>query len=183
MAEKRPSRVLGPHHDDFWKYCAGGRVASAALQRVQLCVLAPHRGVLRLRDRGRLHLGTLLRHGEDHPWCRFERPYYRETLPVPWDAILVKLDEGPIFLSNPKGLCVRRLRTTAPREAGVYRLRGRRRGIQAPPSSSACKRPVKASSTAGAALRSPDLGASTRGCSAGRRDSPACVLTSSGSAR
>ena len=36
-------------------------------------------------------------------WCRFERPYYGDLLPVPWDTILVELDEGPWFISNPQG--------------------------------------------------------------------------------
>jgi hypothetical protein len=35
-------------------------------------------------------------------WCTFERPYYAE-LEVPWDTILVELDEGALFVSNPSG--------------------------------------------------------------------------------
>lgn len=35
-------------------------------------------------------------------WCTFERRYYPE-LDVPWDTILVELDEGPLFISNPSG--------------------------------------------------------------------------------
>jgi uncharacterized OB-fold protein len=34
-------------------------------------------------------------------WCTFERDYYAGALPIPWDAILVELDEGPLFISNP----------------------------------------------------------------------------------
>ena len=29
--------------------------------------------------------------------------YYHGMLPVPYDCILVKLEEGPTFLGNPKG--------------------------------------------------------------------------------
>jgi hypothetical protein len=35
-------------------------------------------------------------------WCTFHRPYYSE-LDIPWDTILVELDEGPLFISNPSG--------------------------------------------------------------------------------
>jgi uncharacterized OB-fold protein len=35
-------------------------------------------------------------------WCTFERRYYDE-LPIPWDAILVELEEGVLFISNPVG--------------------------------------------------------------------------------
>jgi hypothetical protein len=33
--------------------------------------------------------------------CTFERDYYQGALAVPWDAILVELQEGPLFISNP----------------------------------------------------------------------------------
>jgi hypothetical protein len=36
-------------------------------------------------------------------WCTFERDYYRGLLPIPWDTILVELEEGPLFISNPEG--------------------------------------------------------------------------------
>jgi hypothetical protein len=38
-------------------------------------------------------------------WCRLEQRYYPEV-PVPWDAILVELEEGPLFISNPAGFGV-----------------------------------------------------------------------------
>ena len=34
-------------------------------------------------------------------WCRFQRPYYGDLLEVPWTTIVVELDEGPLFISNP----------------------------------------------------------------------------------
>jgi uncharacterized OB-fold protein len=34
-------------------------------------------------------------------WCTFEQDYYRGMIPVPYDAILVELAEGPLFISNP----------------------------------------------------------------------------------
>ena len=36
-------------------------------------------------------------------WCTFERDYYYGLLPIPWDTILVELEEGPLFISNPQG--------------------------------------------------------------------------------
>jgi hypothetical protein len=34
-------------------------------------------------------------------WCTFERDYYAGLLPIPWETILVELEEGPLFISNP----------------------------------------------------------------------------------
>jgi uncharacterized OB-fold protein len=36
-------------------------------------------------------------------WCTFERDYYDRLLPMPWETILVELEEGPLFISNPQG--------------------------------------------------------------------------------
>ena len=36
-------------------------------------------------------------------WCTFEHDYYNGLLPIPWETILVELEEGPLFISNPKG--------------------------------------------------------------------------------
>ena len=36
-------------------------------------------------------------------WCTFERDYYGGLLPIPWDTILVELEEGPLFVGNPHG--------------------------------------------------------------------------------
>lgn len=36
-------------------------------------------------------------------WCTIERDYYQGALPIPWDTIVVELDEGPYFISNPSG--------------------------------------------------------------------------------
>ena len=34
-------------------------------------------------------------------WCSFFQQYY-DSLTVPYDVILVELDEGPMFVSNPE---------------------------------------------------------------------------------
>jgi hypothetical protein len=36
-------------------------------------------------------------------WSTFQQDYYRGVLPVPYDTILVELEEGPLFISNPQG--------------------------------------------------------------------------------
>ena len=36
-------------------------------------------------------------------WCTFEGDYYNGVLPIPYDTILVELEEGPLFISNPRG--------------------------------------------------------------------------------
>jgi hypothetical protein len=35
-------------------------------------------------------------------WVTFVRPYYGNVIPVPWDTIVVELEEGPLFVSNPQ---------------------------------------------------------------------------------
>jgi hypothetical protein len=41
-------------------------------------------------------------------FCSFEKQYYPEY-PPPHDVILVQLDEGPLFLSNPEGFIGREI--------------------------------------------------------------------------
>ncbi len=33
--------------------------------------------------------------------CTFEHDYYGGALPIPWDVVLVELEEGPLLISNP----------------------------------------------------------------------------------
>ena len=35
-------------------------------------------------------------------YCTFESLYYQDC-PPPWESIVVELEEGPLFLSNPQG--------------------------------------------------------------------------------
>ena len=35
-------------------------------------------------------------------WCTFYKQYYPDAA-VPYDAIVVELEEGPLFISNPAG--------------------------------------------------------------------------------
>ena len=102
MAERRPDRTLGPGHDEFWAWCVKGELR---LQRcvscggyswpvVQACEFCGSKELTWERMSGR---GKLV------SWCTFERDYYAGLLPMPWETILVELEEGPLFLSNPLG--------------------------------------------------------------------------------
>ncbi len=104
MAERRPNRTLGPDHDTFWSYCNLGEFR---LQQCNTCskVQWPPTPMCNecLSDQftwtpmsGRATINT---------YCTFERPYYKEC-PPPWEAILVELEEGPLFMSNPRGFSV-----------------------------------------------------------------------------
>ena len=99
---RRPDRVRGPGHDDFWDWCGKGELR---LQRCGQCghlawpVLATCEacGSPDLRWERTSGDGTLA------SWCSFERDYYARLLPIPWETILVELAEGPLFISNPLG--------------------------------------------------------------------------------
>jgi uncharacterized OB-fold protein len=100
MAQRRPDRVRGPGHDDFWAWCDQGEL------RIQQCAVcakftwpvrrdcehcgAPDLAWTRMSGRGRVA-----------SWCTFERDYYQGLLPIPWDTVLVELEEGVLFISNP----------------------------------------------------------------------------------
>lgn len=102
MPEKRPDRTLGPPHDTFWNWCAEGELR---LQRCSACgqyswpplEACEHCGV------GEFTWERMSGRGKIASWATFERDYYGGILPIPWDTILVELEEGPMFLSNPRG--------------------------------------------------------------------------------
>jgi len=102
VPQTRPDRWLGPNHDEFWRYCDNGEL------RLQTCVdcggiawpvvkACEFCGGTQLEWKPMSGRGTIV------SWCTFERDYYRGMLPIPWDTILVELEEGPLFLSNPLG--------------------------------------------------------------------------------
>ena len=102
MAEKRPDRTLGPRHDAFWDWCGKGEL------RLQSCTNCGHIAwpVVKACEKcGRQDFvwAPMSGRGRIVSWCTFERDYYNGVLPIPWDTILVELEEGPLFISNPKG--------------------------------------------------------------------------------
>jgi uncharacterized OB-fold protein len=103
MAEKRPNRVRGPGHDDFWAWCDKGELRvqrCGACKRlswpvVKACEYCGGESLAWDKMSGRARLVS---------WCAFERDYYNGLLPLPWETILVELEEGAMVVSNPAGL-------------------------------------------------------------------------------
>ena len=112
MAEKRPDRTLGPGHDEFWASCGKGELR---LQRCDDCkkFLWPVMASCEHCGGKTLQWQRVSGNGRIVSWCSFERDYYNGQLPLPWDTILVELEEGPLFISNPSGF------TRADIEAGM----------------------------------------------------------------
>ncbi len=100
MTTTRPDRILGPGHDEFWNWCARGELrlqccddcAELAWPVVQSC---EHCGSNSFQWQAMTGKGTLV------SWCRFDHDYYKGLLDMPYWTILVELDEGPLFVSNP----------------------------------------------------------------------------------
>ena len=102
MAEKRPDRTLGANHDEFWAWCEKGEL------RIQQCGQCkaytwPPAETCEACDSSALGWQAMSGIGKIASWCTFERDYYYGVLPMPWDTIVVELQEGPLFLSNPQG--------------------------------------------------------------------------------
>ena len=102
MPQKRPDRTLGGPHDAFWDWCARGELW------LQTCTSCGHRTwppveACEACGSGGLDWERMSGRGRIASWCTFERDYYQGTLPLPYDTILVELEEGPLFLSNPAG--------------------------------------------------------------------------------
>lgn len=103
MAEKRPNRVRGPGHDDFWAYCDKGELH---MQRCGACSRISWPVVKACEYCGSEDLAFDRMSGKARlvSWCAFERDYYKGLLPIPWDTILVELEEGAMVVTNPAGL-------------------------------------------------------------------------------
>jgi uncharacterized OB-fold protein len=102
MAERRPDRTRGPVHDAFWAWCEKGELR---LQRCAACGRLSWPPVEACLHCGSEQLSweAMSGRGKVASWCAFERDYYNGLLPLPWDVILVELEEGPLFITNPKG--------------------------------------------------------------------------------
>jgi uncharacterized OB-fold protein len=102
VSQRRPDRIMDGQNADFWALCDEERLclqACRACKRlawpvVEACLCC---GGQDFEWRQVSGFGTLV------SWCAFERKYYGELLPSPWDCILVELEEGPLFISNPVG--------------------------------------------------------------------------------
>jgi len=100
MVEKRPDRVRGANHDEFWAWCEKGELR---LQRCATCrrLSWPVVKACEYCDGGDLSWERMSGRGKIVSWCTFERDYYSGLLPIPWETILVELEEGALFISNP----------------------------------------------------------------------------------
>lgn len=100
--ERRPDRLMDGPNADFWAFCNEEKLclqrclacAELAWPVTGTCLSCGGREFEWLRCSGN---GTVV------SWCTFERNYYVDVLPVPWECILVELEEGPLFISNPHG--------------------------------------------------------------------------------
>ena len=101
MAERRPDRTLGPGHDQFWEFCSQGELR---LQRCASCgkLAWPVVASCEYCESAELNWALMSGRGQVIGWCTFERDYYAGAVPIPWDTVLVELEEGPLFISNPK---------------------------------------------------------------------------------
>lgn len=100
--QERPDRTLGPGHDAFWQWTAAGELR---LQRCGHCgeIAWPVVAACEVCHSSELRWEKMSGRGKLVSWCTFERDYYRGVLPLPWDTILVELEEGALFISNPQG--------------------------------------------------------------------------------
>lgn len=100
MVTRRPDRVRGGPHDTFWEWCGKGEL------RLQCCkgcgeLAWPVVEACGNCAQATLEWQRLSGRGRIVSWCSFERDYYKGAFPLPWDTILVELEEGPFFVSNP----------------------------------------------------------------------------------
>lgn len=106
MAERRPDRARGPRDDEFWAWCDQGELrlqSCGACGRLSWPVVeaCEHCGG------GELTWQRMSGRGKVVSWCAFAYDYYGGMLPVPYDTILVELEEGPLFISDPAGFSAR----------------------------------------------------------------------------
>jgi uncharacterized OB-fold protein len=130
MGQQRPDRTLGPGHDEFWAWCNKGELR---LQRCAACgkVSWPVVQACEYCQSTQLAWERMSGRGKVVSWCTFERDYYAGMLPVPWETVLVELEEGPLFISNSLELGWRDLKLNMPvtlsfldceDQAGPFRL-------------------------------------------------------------
>lgn len=102
MAERRPDRTLGPGHDTFWDWTAKGELH---LQQCASCgeIAWPVVKACECCGSAELEWKPMSGRGKLVSWCTFERDYNRGMLAIPWDTVLVELEEGALFIANPEG--------------------------------------------------------------------------------
>jgi len=99
---RRPDRVIGSADEAFWAHCERHELR---LQRCADCTQLtwPAGPVCDHCGSGNLAWDRLSGRGKLVSWCRFHQDYYRGQIPTPYDCIVVELEEGMLFISNPDG--------------------------------------------------------------------------------
>jgi uncharacterized OB-fold protein len=103
MAERRPNRYLaGRADEEFWAWCDRGELR---LQRCGQCgqLTWPVAEGCEYCGSAALTWERMSGRGRIVSWVTFVQDYYGGLLPTPYDAILVELEEGVLFTSNPLG--------------------------------------------------------------------------------
>ena len=102
VAEKRPPRTLGRGHDTFWDWCGKGELR---LQKCTSCggINWPVRQTCEFCGSDEFAWEAMSGRGKVVSWCSFHQDYYGGTMLRPYDCLLVELEEGVLFLSNPLG--------------------------------------------------------------------------------
>jgi uncharacterized protein len=102
MPQLRPDRTRGIRHDVFWDWCSKSELR---LQKCGSCsgLQWPVRGSCEFCGHREFNWEHMSGRGTVVSWCSFAQDYYRGALPPPYDCILVELEEGVLFISNPSG--------------------------------------------------------------------------------
>lgn len=100
MAQRRPDRTRGPEHDAFWAWCDKGELRLQGCADCRKISWPPVRACEHCGG-ARLTWERMSGRGKVVSWCTFERDYYNGLLPIPWETILVELEDGVLFISNP----------------------------------------------------------------------------------
>lgn len=100
--QRRPNRTLGRGYDEFW---ASSNRNELRLPHCARCngLTWPPINACEFCGSNQLTWQAMSGRGKIVSWCTFEHDYYGGILPIPYDTILVQLEEGPLFLSNPDG--------------------------------------------------------------------------------
>ncbi len=100
MVNQRPDRILGPGHNEFWEWCNRDEL------RLQCCnncnsLMWPVIQNCENCGHDEFNWQAMSGRGKIVSWCSFEHDYYKGMFKIPHDTILVELEEGPLFISNP----------------------------------------------------------------------------------
>ena len=100
MVEQPAPRTMGPNEVPFWEYCDKKEFRLQKCDRCGAVQFPPSPACpeclsLEMTWTSMKGTGTIVSH------TTFIRQYYPEC-PPPWQCILVELDEGPSFVTNPR---------------------------------------------------------------------------------